>query len=395
MSISEFTTSSVRAPHNGHAWSDLQRRILRTVAQDGPQSRADLARALGVMRSTVGEPVHVLLQEGTLREHESVVQDVAVTRAGRPGTRLELDPLFCSFVGVEVGIGRVHVVRTDFQNCVVARAHRDIAPDDLSPAMACQAVCDLIETLGDAPLGADGIMVSIPGIVDRSGTVRRVLPIGWQNVPFAGMLTRALDYPDIIPLENDANVFSEAYLAHVGADRIQNALFVWLDEGIGGAVVANGQPAFGSDGFGGEIGHITVSPSPDARRNRLENIAGRAALLRRNAELGGTACDITRLLQHRAGGQMAATRALDEWVGAMADGLANLTSVLNPSDIVFGGPLIPVLSKELARLRDTYLGCLMPGTPAPTWHLAQTDADHIALGCCVLLRNQMFRGPLT
>lgn len=370
-------------------WSDIQRRVLRMIASEGAHSRAELARALGVMRSTVGDPVQDLLNRGALRDQGSPQPGQRAVRAGRPGKRVELAPGFCAFIGVDVAVGHVHVVRTDFQNAITAEARKDMAPADQDPETVVTVARSLIAQVSTAQPPV-GVMVALPGIVDRSGTVRRVPPLGWQDVDFAALLADVAPAPGMITLENDANVFSAADLTHPVAKPIENALFLWMDHGIGGAVVANGRPTFGNDGFGGEIGHITVSPRPGQPRARLEDIAGREALLTRYADLGGDVRDIPTLLSRDADGDRAAVQVLDEWAAALADGLGSLTSVLNPGEIVFGGPMTPVLNHALPRLRAQYHQALMPGTPVPDWRVQPTSRDDLAKGCCLLLRNAMF-----
>lgn len=388
MSISDSVPPPTTHPDPG--WSDLQRRILRAIATNGPQSRADLSRTLGVMRSTVGDPVQALLAQGALRERMRPDPGDRVVRAGRPGKHVELDPAFCSFLGVDVGVGHVHVVRTDFQNAVVARARADMDPTNQDPGAVAAVARRLIAQVCARPRPETGIMVSLPGIVDRTGSVRRVPPLGWYDVAFAALLADTPGADDMITLDNDANVFSAAYLTRPGADVAENALFVWLDEGIGGAIVVNGRTAFGNDGFSGEIGHITVSPRAGQPRARLEDIAGRNALLARHADLGGQVDGIPDLLARHTAGQATAIQVLDEWATALAEGLSSLTSVLNPGEIVFGGPMTPVLEHALPRLRDLYAQSLMPGTPVPDWKVLPSDPDQLAIGCCLLLRTRMF-----
>ena len=72
-------------------------------------SRADLARQLGLNRSSSGNIISELIGNGLVRE---VAEDAPKpTRAGRPGILLELVPEGACFIGVEIGVEHITALR--------------------------------------------------------------------------------------------------------------------------------------------------------------------------------------------------------------------------------------------------------------------------------------------
>ena len=128
----------------------LRMGVLDLLGSDGPQSRADLARKLGVSRSTMSLLTTSLLSEGILREIDS--EDDASRIAGRPGTRLAL----CEPEGYYIGIdfGRIFIkaaisdgnyriieqISGDFDIDMPAEAALDLAADKVEQIVAASGV---------------------------------------------------------------------------------------------------------------------------------------------------------------------------------------------------------------------------------------------------------------
>src|SRR5690242_8143223 len=85
----------------------------RVVAalRDGPLSRAELARRVGLSRTTLSETTAELLRRGAV----VVVDTDAATRrgSGRPAERLALDPGSGQYLGVDFGHRRVRAAVAD------------------------------------------------------------------------------------------------------------------------------------------------------------------------------------------------------------------------------------------------------------------------------------------
>lgn len=365
--------------------------ILQALAFGGPQSRASLARHLGVMRSTVGPRVARLLEQGLIRLAEPATGPRPAPGVGRPGTTVELNPEYCHFVGVDVSVGHVRVMLADLQ--CHARVFNEVSLTlaEQTPERVADLIVMMVTAVTEGYDDVAGITISVPGIVTRDGVVVRVPLLNWQDVPLRDMVAVKLARYGTITLENDANAFARAEMIRDPARVGSAAVVFWMDAGIGGGIVSEGHLLLGNTGRAGEVGHIFVSPRPGENSRRLEDVAGRIALLGRNRELGGKASTISEFLDERRRRRPAAAQVTEEWVGAMAEGLSSLTSVLNPEALIFSGPMTVVLRQVEAELSEMLAKRLLHGTSKPRIEWRDHDHKTIARSCTYALRADFLR----
>lgn len=373
-----------------------QTRLLELLLHEGPMSRADLARRLDMMRSTAGNLVSALEEDGLVRDAPSGAGAQRAGGVGRPGRLYELNPEHSYFCGADIGVGYVRIVLLDLQARIVgAKLWQDgasrLGPEEAADILR-RLVAELTASSGAAPERLRGLCVAVPGLLDYAGTVLRAPILGWSHVPFLDIVQRGLPALDPILAANDANAFANAELPRLRGEGVRNALFVWIDAGVGGAIAENGKLIGGQNGFAGEFGHIYVgenemdadSPLPGT----LESFIGREALLARNRALGGEAADIQGFLEELAAERPSAKQSIAIWSDALGRGLADLTSIFNPARVVLGGPVAPLLRHCRDRTVDAIRRHLLPGHPIPEMRVSPTGPDAAAIGCAMILHRR-------
>ena len=75
-------------------------------------------------------------------------------------------------------------------------------------------------------------------------------------VPLAEMFSRQLNIP--VGITNDANAAAIGEMEYGVAKGMKNFIVLTLGTGVGSGIVINGQLVYGSDGFAGELGHVTI-----------------------------------------------------------------------------------------------------------------------------------------
>ena len=90
------------------------------------------------------------------------------------------------------------------------------------------------------------------------GTIEQAPNIVWGKgiVPLADMFSKALGVP--VAMTNDANAAAIGEMTYGVARGMKNFIMITLGTGVGSGVVVNGQLVYGSDGFAGELGHVTM-----------------------------------------------------------------------------------------------------------------------------------------
>ncbi len=371
-------------------------RALERLLAQGAMSRADLARELGLTRSTASRIAAALIEEGQVVER---AEDDAARgqRSGRPAIRLELNPDHALFLGADIAAGHLRLAAVDFVGRVRHLADRPVdstRPEDLVSALAKMVAG--FRASRDRPAAIRGLNVSVPGIVDLSGEVRRAPPLGWQRVALLRLLRPRLGPVPVAGLVNDANAFAAAAREAHGGEALTDAVFLFIDEGVGACLVSGGRILYGRDGFAGEMGHIPMGePGFDDRTGvsgAFENFVARRAILARHAALGGGAVDLPTFLARLEAGDPSAARVAADWARIFGRGMAMLTALLNPQTIVIGGRVAPLFRHARAAATDEMQRMLMPGSVAPQLEPARLGPEGPAVGAALMLQRQSFAG---
>jgi predicted NBD/HSP70 family sugar kinase len=303
--------------------------VLRAL-MDGPRlTRAELAVLTGLSKPTVGEAVRRLEAAGLVRDTGE-----RTTGRGGVGTYYALAADVGLALAVSIAPQGVAVEVLTASGGVTGRAvapvRRPATPDAVAGVLSRAAR----GALGDRRARVAAVSAADP--VDKATGELVHLP----DAPFlvgamspAATLAPLIDGPVVV--DNDVNWAARAeQAARTGADAPDAAgdfVYLYLGEGLGCAVVADGQVRRGHRGLAGEIAHVHV-PGPGGQAMPLIEVFGRLGL--RHA--GSTAIDVGRLLAalEDSGGAVLA-RALAEAVSGVLDAAVAFT---DPAFAVIGGP---------------------------------------------------------
>lgn len=112
-----------------------------------------------------------------------------------------------------------------------------------------------------------GIGIGAPNANYYSGTIEFAPNIKWAHngiVPLAEMFIRELGVP--VRITNDANAAAMGEKLYGVAKGMKNFIMLTLGTGVGAGIIVNGELVYGHDGFAGELGHICMDRSDDARQ---------------------------------------------------------------------------------------------------------------------------------
>jgi glucokinase len=210
--------------------------------------------------------------------------------------------------------------------------------------------------------------VVVPGIYDPS-TGRAWAPNLWgpEEVPLRGELEGRLPVPLTLDSDRSGYVVGERWRgAARGADDV---VFVAVGTGIGAGIVSGGRLVRGHGGIAGAVGWFAVDPlwkpiygdvgaweaeaaGPAlARRAQALLAEGTPSALRDAREQTGGALCAEQVAEAARDGDAVARQAIGAHVEALAMGIANLVSVLNPEVVVLGGGLMQARDLFLEPLR--------------------------------------------
>lgn len=103
-----------------------------------------------------------------------------------------------------------------------------------------------------------GAGIGIPGPVRADGTVLKCANLGWGITKASEILGNTTGLK--VKVANDANVAALGEMWKGGGKGYEDVVMITLGTGVGGGVIISGNVVAGSNGGGGEIGHIIVNP---------------------------------------------------------------------------------------------------------------------------------------
>lgn len=195
-----------------------------------------------------------------------------------------------------------------------------------------------------------GIGIGIPGPIDENGVVPHTANLGWGYKEVTRELSELTGL--VCKGGNDANVAALGEMWKGGAAGYSNVVMVTLGTGVGGGIIIGGKILTGSNGAGGEIGHLHVDDDIPgqcgcgnhgcleqvASATGITNLANRAlaesekpSMLREGEVSAKTVFDA-----EKAGDELAKEVA-EQFGKYLGTALANITAVVDPQAIVIGG----------------------------------------------------------
>lgn len=374
-------------------------RARNSLLRNRVMSRADLARDLHLTRATASSIVSALIDAGEVIERPDS-SDQNANKTGRPAVQLRLNGEHAFFLGAYIGATRIYLCAVDFAGTSRHLSERDLTPEHLTPQGMVAQLAAMIDAFLADGVRADriyGLAVAVPGVVDMQGNVLRAPPLGWVSVPLMRIIADALPSVPVVSVLNDASAFAIAAQDELDDEDLNDALFILLEDGIGGCIVSDGRTVNGRDGFAGEFGHIPVGKngffSLTGIEGALENFVSRGAVLARYRAVGGTAARFGDFLAHLSSGDARAMQVQSECIHYFARGLLIGASLLNPTAFVIGGRVSGLFHTAQDTIADILSAQLIQGTSVPKILMSSVTPEGPATGAALTLQKAVFAYP--
>jgi predicted NBD/HSP70 family sugar kinase len=340
-----------------------QRTVISLLLRLGSASRADLAKAAGISQPTAGKITSELLRLGVLQEAGSAAEvggngNAGLSRLGRPGQLLRLDGRHRRFVALELGVSETRItalpVAVEFEDhwtCTI--------PTPKTPEAWLTALTSVARDF--RAQGLWGVLVSVPGIVDEeAGKVLFSPNLHWlENMNLPELLRSVWDLPVLLVQEIRALA-----LGHLTAEPgDEDFLLVDFGQGVGGAVVLDGELFSHPIPLSGEFGHTPVAGN--LRRcgcgavGCLETLVSERGLLESFSAASGKGSRTTSRPTWKVFGSRVNEFGLDPWLKDTLDSaarvIAGAVNVLGVRRLVITGRLaelpacITYLTAEIKR----------------------------------------------
>lgn len=224
-------------------------KIILSLINKGPVSRADIAKKTGLTKAAVTIIVDDLKQRGIVTEKNGKSDSV-----GRNPVMLYLDSDAFYFVGINITRYNIGVGITDLSGAVIAEELFCVVPPDKATIKIKKIIEELILKSGIDRRKIYKISIVSPGPVDREKGIILNPPNfkEWHGAHIVEETERLIGIKTMLENVSVATAIAEKYF---GASRnTENFLALLVDEGIGSGIMLNDALFKGSC----ELGHASI-----------------------------------------------------------------------------------------------------------------------------------------
>ncbi len=317
---------------------------------ESPVSKQQLASAMGYSLPTVQQNIAELLSAGLIKPGE-----VQKSTGGRPAVGYSVEDRIRYSVGISVSSANLRILVTDIlQNEL---AYKNVKIRTFEENRIGRQIADELEVfLEEQSIPKEkilGVGLTFPGVIDRERDTIVLSPTLRMKDISLSAIREPVPFPVFI--ENDSTSGGVAeWIGLTQEERAEDFVYLFLENGIGGAVFINGRPFLGSGGRSGEFGHMCLQPE-----GRLCNCGRRGCLeaycsaYRFTRDLGITTEEFFAGLEKGDAGYCA---LWEEVLSYLAIAVNNLRMAFDCNVILGGfvsgyiGPYLPLLREKAAAL---------------------------------------------
>ena len=301
-----------------------RRLVLQTIFDDGPISRADLARATELGKATVSDITGVLITEGLIVEAGR-----GTSTGGKPPTLVELDPDGRFAVAIDLSRRPFEGALLNLRGRIVAQERgKAIQPTGREAVQELhQIIGDLVGVGGAPPLG---IGVALPGVVVADGIVVESRQLGWTDLSLQDELEDVYGIPSYVASDTEAAAVAE--FGRGRSDAEADLLYVKVDDRVAAALVAAGE-IHRATRHGSDLTHVQVQGASDPCVCGRQGCLGTVAAV--EAVLGPDFVDLSSDARQRLAAEVA-PEVVDA-ARAVGEVLAPTIAALDVERVVLGG----------------------------------------------------------
>jgi predicted NBD/HSP70 family sugar kinase len=223
---------------------------------ESPVSKQQIANTLGYSLPTVHQNIAELLDAGLILPGK-----VLKSTGGRPAVGYTVNSELKYAIGISVSLNHLRLLASDLKQHEVAykRIERQYSGGQEVGREVAEELNLFLKEHDLAPDKILGVGLTFPGVIDRTKDTIVLSPTLNSKDISLSAIREAVPYRLFI--ENDSTSGGAAeWLSLPMKERIDDFVYLFLENGIGGAVFIDGKPFEGSNSRSGEFGHMTTEP---------------------------------------------------------------------------------------------------------------------------------------
>lgn len=316
--------------------------IINELKCNGPQSRAELSRKVGLSRSTCSFLVEELLQRDLIREGGK-----ADSSGGRKPVLVDLNYDAGKAIGIKIMAGSITGALVDLSGRALKIREKTLTDGALFEDYIAEII-EIVKLLsGDLNEENEtdnviGIGIGMGGRIDyQKGILIESSILPWKNKAIAEIISEKTGLP--VYLENDVNTFTLGE-KHFGVGKTySNYVCITIGQGIGAGMIVDGVLYKGGHHGAGEFGHIKIVHHETSRicscgeHGCLEAYSSTPAMLDTAEKEFGRKVGLNELMEMAEKGNSQAKKIFSDAGYFLGLGLSNIINFFDPEIIFIGG----------------------------------------------------------
>ncbi len=379
--------------------------VLHLIWREKQISRAEIARQIGISRSTVTEVIRDLLNTGYVKE-----VGAGVSSGGRKPIVLEFQNNHKLILGIDIGATHVSVALLNLGGELLSfnRQSHSVRNDPEGTRSLVFKLCDASLSQvnnGQQRLLSIGVALPSPVDPDHPEWVSEVVIPAWRGRNELDILHSHYGVP--VYVDNDANLGALAEYRWGAGRGCKDLTYVKIGYGLGAGFVLNGEIYRGSTGIAGEMGHMTVGESDTlcecGLNGCLITLVGGKAMSARASELsdkypespltkGDTDLEAIEAAAHKH--DELALQLYKETTEYLSLAITGWINMMNPSRVILGGSMQEFQNRLLDPVREKIKACSIVGS-VPITDIRAGELAHQAesIGAATLALEGVFSNP--
>jgi len=322
--------------------------IILDLLMNNKFSRAELSRATGLTRSTVGEIIKEMLDLGVVQEGKTTSGKI-----GRPAIKIGIRKDWAYVIGVSVERNGVSARLID-SNKNILKSSEIVKLRTYSSLKELQS--DIYKVVDETyhfahtnKIRISAMGIGMPGPFDPLTGSLKSVPSFPVVENFSPKLLLEGKYNVSVWVGNDADMgaLGEKYFGK--GKNLDSFIYVFLDKGIGSGIVINGELYVGISGYAGELGQLTIVKGK--REIFLEKLCSVDSIIKKTRSIGVD--DLNDLKELAKAGNKLAIDTIVEVARHIGCGIVSLIYLFGIPNIIVGGMLLELGDLFLNKVRET------------------------------------------
>jgi len=355
-----------------------RRLALQIIRDEGPLSRAEIARRLHLSRPTASRIIDTLEQAGLI-----IPTGKSSPTGGRLGELYSFREDAGYVLALELGTREARIAIANLNGEIVTRASSTLQLETRHSVLPeiDRFVQDTMRQFAHLPIKLLSLGVAVPGIVHaipQPGYIDAAKVFqGLNERPLQRELEELLNLP--VAMENDVNLAAIGECQFGCAQGQRNVVYLFVGRGIGAGLILDEKLFRGNTEAAGEVGNMVVDRSnlhqTFGTRGCLEALASIDQLVTAAKSSESHSQSVEAFCLQALAGEPHAHTTIQTINEYLAVAIINLVAVIDPGIVVFGGDLseLPhaaeLFVQPIQQLMKPHLG------ENPTLRLSQLKGD--------------------